>query len=77
MDIIKSIESRYTSRANPRRGYHDSESIVTFSGGTEAEQRKVMEDMRDQKAKENMWSCGPQKLDENVWRINYGYDSGD
>lgn len=76
-DIVKEIESRYTDRANPRRGYHDSEDIVTFAGGTEDEQQAFMEQLRKDKADGNMWAYGPQKLRENVWRVNYGYDSGD
>jgi predicted GIY-YIG superfamily endonuclease len=76
-NIIKSIKCGYTSRANPRRGYHDSEDIVTFSGGTEEEQLVVMEQIRTQRAANNMWANAPKMLKENVWRINYGYDSGD
>lgn len=76
-DLIEKIESRYTDRANPRRGYHDSEDIVTFKGGTEEEQRKIVEEMSAEHAKNNMWAYAPKKIADNVWRINYGYDSGD
>ncbi len=76
-DIIKQIEDRYTSRANPRRGYHDSERIVTFSAGTEDEQLEKMTQIRKDLADGNMWCYGPEKVQPNVWRINYGYDSGD
>jgi hypothetical protein len=76
-DIIKSIESGYTSRANPRRGYHDSHRTVTFEGGTEDEQRAVMDEMRTELEPGNMWCGSPQKVKPDVWSINYGYDSGD
>jgi hypothetical protein len=77
MDIVKQIEDRYTDRARPRYGYHDSERIVTFEAGTDDEQQAVMFKMREELIPGNMWTYGPEKLRENVWRINYGYDSGD
>lgn len=76
-DLIQEIKDRYTKRANPRRGYHDSEVVVTFNGGTESEQKAVMVEMQKKKAKNNMWAYPPKKVAENTWRINYGFDSGD
>lgn len=75
--IIQSIKSEYTSRAKPMRGYHDSERIVTFNGGTDEEQKAVMDKMREELAPQNMWCGSPKKVEPNVWSINYGYDSGD
>jgi hypothetical protein len=76
-NIIQEIKTHYTSRAKPNRGYHDSEDIITFSGGTEDEQRAVMNNIQKEKAKVNMWSYPPVKVKENTWSINYGFDSGD
>ena len=76
-DIIKSIKSGYTSRANPRRGYHDSCVTVIFESGSEEEQLAVMQKMQAEKAEVNMWAYDPKKIGDNRWSINYGYDSGD
>lgn len=76
-DIIKSIEDRDAPNANPRRGYHASEFVVTFQGGTPNEQLAVMEKIQAEKAKHNMWAYKPQNIGVNVWMVSYGFDSGD
>lgn len=76
-DIILKIEDRYTSQANPRRGFHDSERIVTFDHGDAFEQLAKMQVMHAELKPRNMWCYAPEKIAENVWRIRYGFDSGD
>lgn len=75
---IYAIEERYTTIAQPSRGYHDSEMFVTFHDRVPQErQAATMERMRAEKAATNMWTTTPKQVRQNVWRINFGYDSGD
>lgn len=75
--MIKNIEKRYTESANPWRGFHDFEQIVTFNDSSYDEQLAEMKRMRQDLRIKNMWVYDPVQLRENVWLINFGYDSGD
>lgn len=77
INLIYSKIDRYTNSANLRRGYHDCEYIATFENGTENEQLAKMQEIQEDLAKNNMWAYKPEKIRDNVWRINYGFDSGD
>ncbi len=76
------MTTSYSKQANPRRGYHDYEVIINFETGedgsslTEEGQKRYVSHIA-QLFKDNMWCHGPTKVGDNMWKINYGYDSGD
>jgi len=70
------VKDGYSSRANPRRGYHDYVRVVTFEGANEYRQKALIEEMVRGMTPQNMW-CSAKQSGPNEWTISYGYDSGD
>ena len=68
--------TKYSDRANPRRGYHDFITVVEFDSGTEEEQRIKVTECYQRETMNDMWASQPVKVRDNVWQFEHGYDSG-
>lgn len=81
MKLNPIVNSGYTSRARPSRGYHDCFTTVTFapSEGTEPQRQDFLAARRSELVKHNQWCSAWRPADEagNAFTITYGYDSGD
>jgi hypothetical protein len=85
------IEDKYSSKADPRRGYHDYECTVTFetdsAGGslTEEGQKKWMDALWKKFQSEmgpgpywlHQYGVKTKEKDKTVYHFFHGLDSGD
>jgi len=77
---MKLIRNGYSDRANPSRGYHDSEAILEFEADS-GEDESYREGAKAAVLAlygppANMW-CSVIEFTQTRLVVKYGYDSGD